>query len=336
MGNLCSICYPNRTTHNPKHSPSDLYQQETLGEPEEEGDGGHLQQGIEPIHQVQHSTYMLASLAKSETSALLGAAPPPSASALPSAGTNSSFKSEKRSLASKLSGTLNRSNSESRTYSESKINALFEKYKEENEDCILSEGIEEFCIDLQLKPDEFKILVLAWKFEAEQMCRFTRKEFVTGCKTLKADSCKALQSRLPDVVAQLAVDQEKFKELYKFTYKFGLDSANGQRILPVDMAVSLWVLVFSQQEPTVLPRWLHFLDKHPQVRGIPKDTWNMFLNFVTVVGSDLSRYDEAEAWPSLFDDFVEFETDCQDQLNDQLNQNSSAIQDLNQNNRISQ
>ena len=36
--------------------------------------------------------------------------------------------------------------------------ALFEKYKDDSEDFILSEGIEEFCIDLQLKPDEFKVL----------------------------------------------------------------------------------------------------------------------------------------------------------------------------------
>ena len=47
---------------------------------------------------------------------------------------------------------------ESRSYSETKITALYEKYKDEEEDCILSEGIEEFCIDLQLKPDEFKVL----------------------------------------------------------------------------------------------------------------------------------------------------------------------------------
>ena len=47
---------------------------------------------------------------------------------------------------------------ESRSYSETKISALYEKYKDEEEDCILSDGIEEFCIDLQLKPDEFKVL----------------------------------------------------------------------------------------------------------------------------------------------------------------------------------
>ena len=37
------------------------------------------------------------------------------------------------------------------------------------------------------------------------------------------------------------------------------------------------------------------------MRGIPRDTWNMFLNFVNTVGSDLTQYDDAEAWPSLFD-----------------------------------
>ena len=47
---------------------------------------------------------------------------------------------------------------ESKSYSEAKIVALFEKYKDDSEDFILSEGIEEFCIDLQLKPDEFKVL----------------------------------------------------------------------------------------------------------------------------------------------------------------------------------
>ncbi len=69
------------------------------------------------------------------------------------------------------------------------------------------------------------------------------------------------------------------------------------------------------REPPILKRWLDFLQKHAgQVRGITRDTWNMFLNFSDVVGNDLSVYDEDEAWPSLFDDFVEYE-------NDQANQN---------------
>jgi len=93
-----------------------------------------------------------------------------------------------------------------------------------------------------------------------------------------------------------------------------LDVEVGQRILPSEMAIGLWKLVFSQCEPVILSRWLEFLEKHPNVRGIPRDTWNMFLNFCEAVKDDLSTYDDTEAWPSLFDDFVEYE-------NDQTNQN---------------
>ena len=66
------------------------------------------------------------------------------------------------------------------------------------------------------------IPVLAWKFEAEQMCQFTRQEFVNGCKALKTDSCKGIQTKLPEVVIQTLADQEKFKELYRFTYKVSI------------------------------------------------------------------------------------------------------------------
>ena len=54
--------------------------------------------------------------------------------------------------------------------------------------------------------------------------------------------------------------------------------------------------------------------------GIPRDTWNMFFNLVEAVGDgNLSSYDDSEAWPSLFDDFIE-------QENDRANQNVEAVE----------
>lgn len=205
----------------------------------------------------------------------------------------------------------------SKTAIENKVNTLFETYYDPNEDVILADGIERLCADLCLSPDEFRVLVLAWKFDAAQMCRFTRSEFVNGCRSLHVDTIKGIQNKLHEIVREVDQDGEKFKDLYRFTFRFGLDSGQGQRILPSDMAVLLWRLVFSVREPPILSRWLRFLECHPHVRGIPRDTWNMFLNFADAVGNDLSTYDDAEAWPSIFDDFVEFE-------NDQTNQNITA------------
>lgn len=203
--------------------------------------------------------------------------------------------------------------------SEARINSLFEMYKDPNDDAILSEGVEKFCQDLGVQPEEFKVLVLAWKFNAETMCRFSRKEFATGCKCLHVDSIRGIREKFPEMLEEVK-DPEVFKDIYRWTFKFGLDAEVGQRILPKDIAISLWKLVFSQREPRILKRWLTFLEKHPHIRCIPKDTWNMLLNFTEAVSDDLSSYDDTEAWPSLFDDFVEYE-------NDQTNQNVTDSQE---------
>ncbi|XP_070581154.1 DCN1-like protein 3 [Ptychodera flava] len=192
-------------------------------------------------------------------------------------------------------------------FTESKIHKLFDHYKDENEDCILAEGMEVFCQDLKVDPAAFIMLVLAWKFQAMTMCQFTRKEFLEGCKALKADSIRGIQAKFPDLLEEVQNDA-KFKDLYRFTFQFGLDLEGGQRSLPCDIAIPLWKLVFSNREPAILERWVQFLS-HGQIRGISKDTWNMFLNFTEVVGADFTGYDDNEAWPSLFDDFVEYETE---------------------------
>lgn len=233
----------------------------------------------------------------------------------------SSFNEKKYSASLKTSRTVtsvkldNKTSSQNskkeRDYSENKIHTLFEQYKDQKEDTILSEGIERFCFDLNVQPEEFVVLILCWNFGATQMCRFTREEFINGCKRLRVDSTAGMKLIFHEMTDEV-LDFEKFKDLYRFTYKFGLESE--QRVLPTEMAALLWKLVFSQREPPILERWLAFLEKHPHVRGIPRDTWNMFLNFCDAVGNDLSNYDDTEAWPCLFDDFVEYE-------NDKTNQN---------------
>lgn len=181
---------------------------------------------------------------------------------------------------------------------ETKILSMFSKYKDDAEDAILADGMEKFCQDLGVDPTAFVVLVLAWKFNASEMCRFTKREFIDGCKEVKADSIKGLQSKLPVIEAEVAKDIEKFKDLYRFTFKFGLDAEDGQRSLPTNIAIALWKLVFSKDMPVVMDKWFTYLNER-QVRGISRDTWNMFFNFTESIESDFSNYDDSEAWPSL-------------------------------------
>lgn len=199
--------------------------------------------------------------------------------------------------------------------SDNTLNLLFEKYKDPNEDAILSEGIERLCRDLSYQPDEFAILVLAWCLDASQMCRFTKLEFIQGLQKMTADTIDTIRLRLEETIEKLKTDSEMFKKLYRFTFLFGLEPDH--RILTLDMAIILWRLVFTVHKPDILKDWLYFLKKNPNIRGIPKDTWNMFLNFAETC--DIKQYDDTEAWPSLFDDFVEHERSRLNLNNDSMN-----------------
>lgn len=171
----------------------------------------------------------------------------------------------------------------------------------------MAEGMEKFCMDLGVEPTDFIVLLIAWRFQASEMCRFTREEFINGCQRLRAHDTRTLKQRFPDLIEETRLDRN-FRDLYHFTFSFGLDHSTGQRSLPIDMALPLWELVFSRKRPAILDRWFEYLHQS-DIRGISRDTWNMFLPFVNTVTPDFSNYDESEAWPSLFDDFVEHELD---------------------------
>lgn len=187
----------------------------------------------------------------------------------------------------------------------SAIMNLYNRYVDCELGFISAEGIERLCNDLDISPEDFRILVLAYCLGAEVMCRFTEDEFVTGCKKLNVTDVASMKASIPTLVQSVA--GSGFPPFYRWTYKFALEPDSGQRSILVDLAISLWRLVFTNNEPVHLNRWLVFLEQSPTVRSISKDTWDMFLIFVDQIKDDLSVYDDTEAWPSLLDEFVEQE-----------------------------
>ncbi|XP_014901371.1 DCN1-like protein 2b isoform X1 [Poecilia latipinna] len=183
-----------------------------------------------------------------------------------------------------------------------KLEQLYNRYKDpHDENKIGVDGIQQFCDDLNLDPASISILVVAWKFKAATQCEFSRKEFFDGMLELGCDSPEKLKAVLPRLEQDLK-DNGKFKDFYQFTFSFAKNP--GQKGLELEMAVAYWNLVLTDRFK-FLDLWIRFLQEHHK-RSIPKDTWNLLLDFGNMIADDMSNYDEEGAWPVLIDDFVEF------------------------------
>ncbi|CAF0968639.1 unnamed protein product [Brachionus calyciflorus] len=192
------------------------------------------------------------------------------------------------------------------TVDKKKLDQLWNLYKDSSlpshSEKMTQDGVCKFLNDLQFKLDDKIVLVLAWKFKAQVQGEFTKEEFYNAMNELGCDSIEKLRNKVIQIDGELNSDATKFKDLYQFTFNFG--KSPSQKSLDLEDAIAYWKMLLNERF-CYLDLWIDFLNEHHK-RSIPKDTWNLLLEFSTNINKDFSNYDEEGAWPVLIDDFVEY------------------------------
>ncbi|KAH9476857.1 Defective in cullin neddylation protein 1 [Psilocybe cubensis] len=211
--------------------------------------------------------------------------------------------------------------------SSSKLNQLFDKYKDPEDENITVDGTIKFCEDLEVDPEDVVLLAIAYELKSPRMGQWTRAGWVDGWKAVGADSISGMKYALTRLRDQLASDPRYFQKVYNHTFDFA--RSEGQRSLGLETAQAFWGLLLPHGfqggalsrandddndvkmdgdegwKKEYLQWWFDFMNQKG-LKGVSKDTWVMFLDFIRSTNSTFSNYDMEAAWPSTIDDFVEY------------------------------
>lgn len=115
---------------------------------------------------------------------------------------------------------------EASQFSQKRCLTWFREYTTPDDpDTLGPEGMEKFCEDIGVEPENVVMLVLAYRMQARQMGFFTQEEWLRGLSDLQCDSIIKVQGRL-DHLKCLLSDSNHFKAIYRYAYDFARVRSN--------------------------------------------------------------------------------------------------------------
>ncbi|GMP35579.1 hypothetical protein CsSME_00007959 [Camellia sinensis var. sinensis] len=185
------------------------------------------------------------------------------------------------------------------------IDHLFHSYANRSLGMIDPEGIEALCSDLGVDHTDVRILMLAWKMNAQKQGYFTQDEWQRGLKALTVDTVNKLKNALSELENEVRMPQN-FADFYSFAFQYCL-TEDKQKWIDVECICELLDIVMGSQFPSQVALFTKYLKIQNDYKVINMDQWTSFLRFCSQISFPyLKNYDTTEAWPLILDDFVEW------------------------------
>jgi len=178
----------------------------------------------------------------------------------------------------------------------------------EEDDEITDDGVEKMCSELGVDPEDPVVLVISWHMRAENMCVYTKDEFMRGMGQMECKDLKALKKKLPELSAQMH-DMEVFDAVYSWVYDFCKESS--KKSLDLDYAKGMWKVMLEGRWD-LIGDWLQFLEDSKYDNPIKRDEWSMLRLFMDTVREiqplmdGTALQDDDVPWPVLIDEFVDY------------------------------
>lgn len=106
-------------------------------------------------------------------------------------------------------------------FSAQKLHTWFKRYTTDDPNILGPDGMERFCQDIKLEPEDIAMLCIAYKMNAKNMGYFSQQEWTKGLADpeVMVDTPEKLQNKLY-YFYNLMNDPQTFKFIFRYAYDF--------------------------------------------------------------------------------------------------------------------
>lgn len=186
-----------------------------------------------------------------------------------------------------------------------RIDQLFNSYAKSSSGMIEPDGIEALCSDLGVNHTDVRILMFAWKLNAEKQGYFTLEEWRKGLKALRADTLPKLVKALSDLEKEVR-RPTTLDNFYAYAFRYCLTEEK-QKSIDIESICQLLDLVLGSLFRAQVDYFVEYLKIQSDYKVINMDQWMGFFRFCSeICFPSLSNYNPELAWPLILDNFVEW------------------------------